>query len=85
MVEVLFRTTDYLHFGRNNKYLSKYYKDQAIKSGLEILEFDDYHIQMLGDKKSFFKYYSRCIPISVKYGVKLSKELRRTISVLLWK
>lgn len=82
---VLFRTTDYLNANFNRKEIARYYLALAKESGLEVLEYDTHHIEMGGNKWSFFKYYIRGMRFSVKCGQPLSDELKRIISVLFWK
>lgn len=81
----IFRTTDYLHTKSDARKFEEYFRNQALKSGLVVLEHDTEHIRMAGTKWSFLKYYIRSTKKSVEHGQKLSSELKRILSVLFWK
>jgi len=81
----LFRTTDTLLTRTDREVFMNYFANQAVKSGLTVLEKDVDHIKMLGTKWSFLKYYIRSTKVSVEHGQKLSNELKRIISVLFWR
>lgn len=81
----LFRTTDTLLTRTDREVFMNYFANQAVRSGLTILEKDVDHIRMLGDRWSFLKYYIRTVKVSVQHGQKLSNELKRVISVLFWR
>ena len=55
----IFRTTDYLHTKSDARKFEEYFRNQALKSGLVVLEHDTEHIRMAGTKWSFLKYYIR--------------------------
>lgn len=81
----LFRTTDTLLTRTDREVFMNYFANQAVKSGLTVLEKDVDHIRMLGTRWSFLKYYIRSTKVSVQHGQKLSNELKRIISVLFWR
>lgn len=85
MEKILFRTADVLNTKTDREIFMNYFVNLAKSSGLTVLECDVDHIQMLGDRWSFLKYYSRGIKESVRHGSKLSDELKRVISVLFWR
>lgn len=81
----LFRTTDILNTKTDREIFMNYFVTQAKKCGLEVLEQDLDHIQMLGYRHEFLRYYIRTLKVSVQHGAEVSRELKRIISVLFWR